>query len=262
VARTDLIVNADDFGLSPGVNAGVATAHQEGILTSASLMVRWPAAGDAALYGRATPSLAVGLHVDLGEWTYLEGTWRPLYVVVDVTDADAVTSELDRQLEAFRDLLGRDPTHIDSHQHVHREDPVRRVVMALGRRLRCPVRQVSPGIRYVGDFYGQSADGAPFCDAVSVDGLLGLIRRLPEGIVELACHPAAAADMDGMYRHERTIELATLCHPALRDVLAAHSVELRSFAELVEGAAGSFTIRRGVGGAAKSARGGPSVPSG
>lgn len=43
-----LVVNADDFGLSPGVNRGVIEAHEAGIVTSASLMVRWPGAAEAA----------------------------------------------------------------------------------------------------------------------------------------------------------------------------------------------------------------------
>lgn len=47
-----LIVNADDFGQSPGVNRGIIEAHEHGIVTSASLMVRWPAATEAAAYGR------------------------------------------------------------------------------------------------------------------------------------------------------------------------------------------------------------------
>jgi predicted glycoside hydrolase/deacetylase ChbG (UPF0249 family) len=48
-----LIVNADDFGQSHGVNRGVIEAFENGIVTSASLMVRWPAAVEAAAYARA-----------------------------------------------------------------------------------------------------------------------------------------------------------------------------------------------------------------
>ena len=51
-----LIVNADDFGQSPGVNAGVIEAHERGIVTSASMMVCWPAAAGAADYARARGS--------------------------------------------------------------------------------------------------------------------------------------------------------------------------------------------------------------
>src|SRR5919199_1733575 len=114
-----LIVNADDFGLSPGINAGVAAAHERGIVTSASLMVRWPAAGEAAAYARAHPALSLGLHVDLGEWAYRDGAWVQLYQVVPEDDRAAVAEELSRQLAAFRALVGRHPTHLDSHQHVH-----------------------------------------------------------------------------------------------------------------------------------------------
>src|SRR6185503_13954375 len=76
-----LIVNADDFGLSPGVNAGVARTHEQGILTSASLMVRRPAAAAAAEYAQGTPALGVGLHVDLGEWARIDGEWKAVYEV-------------------------------------------------------------------------------------------------------------------------------------------------------------------------------------
>ena len=70
-----LVVNADDFGRSPGVNAGIADTHERGIVTSTSLMVRWPAAEQAAAYARQTPTLAVGLHADLGEWARRDGAW-------------------------------------------------------------------------------------------------------------------------------------------------------------------------------------------
>ena len=85
-----LIVNADDFGQSAGVNRGVARAYEEGIVTAASLMVRWPAAREAAGYARERPQLDVGLHLDLGEWYYAEGEWRARYGGLDTADADAV----------------------------------------------------------------------------------------------------------------------------------------------------------------------------
>ena len=50
-----LIVNADDFGLSPGANRGIMGAHEHGIVTSASLMVRWPVAAEAAAYLKVKP---------------------------------------------------------------------------------------------------------------------------------------------------------------------------------------------------------------
>src|SRR5947208_2177006 len=142
-----LIVNADDFGQSRGINRGVARAHRAGVVTSASLMVRFPEAAEAAGYARANPALSVGLHLDLGEWSYRDGTWQPEYVVVDTDDDRAVSDEVERQLERFRALVGRDPTHLDAHQHVHREEPARSALLAMGRSLAVPVRGESPAVR-------------------------------------------------------------------------------------------------------------------
>ena len=74
-AERCVIVNADDFGQSPGVNRGIIEAHQHGIVTSASLMVNWPAAAEAAAYGRAHADLSLGLHFDVGEWCYRNEKW-------------------------------------------------------------------------------------------------------------------------------------------------------------------------------------------
>ena len=88
-----LIVNADDFGRSPGVNRGIIEAHGSGIVTSASLMVRWPAAAEAAAYAREHPDLVVGLHFDLGEWIYREGAWLPASEVVPADNSTAMMEE-------------------------------------------------------------------------------------------------------------------------------------------------------------------------
>jgi len=224
-----LIVNADDFGISPGVNRGIIEARERGIVTSASLMTRWPGARDAADYARKNPRLSVGLHIDLAEWEFRDGRWAPLYEVVDVTDEAAVRDEVRRQLESFRDLTGRDPDHLDSHQHVHRKEPVLSVARQCASELRVPLRHLSPEIRYRGDFYGQDAEGNSFPQAVGVGALRELISGLGPGVTEMCCHPSRGADLRTMYLLERELELETLCDPRVRDALAAAGVELRSF---------------------------------
>src|SRR5262245_40558306 len=109
--RKYLIVNADDFGQSTGINRRIIESFEKGIVTSASLMVRWPAAISAALYSREHRDLSIGLHIDLGEWACRDGSWVPIYKVVPLEDSASVAEEVSRQLEIFCILMGRDPTH-------------------------------------------------------------------------------------------------------------------------------------------------------
>lgn len=228
-AARRLIVNADDFGLSAGVNRGVARAYEHGILTSASLMVRAGHAAEAAAYARAHPELSVGLHVDLGEWHYTGEHWVAAYEVVDVADDAEVGAEVAAQVERFCALLGREPTHLDAHQHAHRDEPARTVVLEHGRRLGVPVRGFTPGLRYEGGFYGQSGRGEPYPEGISVEALCALLRALPPGATELGCHPALDDDSGSSYSRERTVETATLCDPRVREVVDAEGVVLCSY---------------------------------
>jgi predicted glycoside hydrolase/deacetylase ChbG (UPF0249 family) len=224
-----LIVNADDLGLSDGVNAGILRAHREGIVTSASLMVRGAAAPAAAALARDAPQLSLGLHLDLAEWRYRDGDWHAAYRVIDTDDAEAVAAETARQLEAFQSLVGRDPTHLDSHQHVHRDEPVRSVALAVGRRLGIPVRHHG-WARYCGAFYGHGRHGVPMPESIGVDALVGIVRELPDGVTELCCHPAAAVEAGSDYAAERPLELAALCDRRVHEAIVAAGVTLCSFA--------------------------------
>jgi predicted glycoside hydrolase/deacetylase ChbG (UPF0249 family) len=229
------VVNADDLGLSEGVNDGVAEAAVRGIVTSASLMVRWPAAEAAARWARTRPDISIGLHVDLGEWQFRDGTWRPRYQVVDTADRDAVSDQVSRQLERFERLVGRAPTHLDSHQHAHRQEPVRSCLVDVGRRLGVHVRQASASVVYCGEFHGQTGRGEPYHAGVTLAALLAILERLPEGTTELSCHPGSDSldDLASVYRAERALERKVLCDPRLRTELARLGIELCSFAGLV-----------------------------
>jgi predicted glycoside hydrolase/deacetylase ChbG (UPF0249 family) len=174
----------------------------------------------------------LALHLDLGEWICREGAWQPLYEVVQPGDADACAREIARQLEAFHDLVGAAPTHLDSHQHCHRDEPARSLLEKEARRLHVPLRSFDPLVRYCGDFYGQTDTCEPYPEAIGVEALIRILKALPAGITELACHPGLGEPPAGMYRSERQREVETLCNPRLRAVLAAEGIRLCSFADL------------------------------
>ena len=227
-----LIVNADDFGQSPGVNAGVIEAHERGIVTSASMMVCWPGAREAAEYGRGEQALSVGLHLDLGQWTFAEGEWTTDYERVPLSNPDEVEREVGRQLGLFRELVGRDPTHLDSHQHVHRNEPAESVTARLASELGVVLRDRSSRVRYCGEFYGQTGTGGPFPEGISLEHLVELIAALPPGNTELACHPGRGLGADFVYGRERERELAALCDPRARAAIEREGIVLRSFASI------------------------------
>jgi predicted glycoside hydrolase/deacetylase ChbG (UPF0249 family) len=231
-----LIVNADDFGQTEGINRGVAVAHERGIVTSASLMVQGEAAAEAARYARRHPDLSVGLHVDLGEWSYRDGGWVPEYEVLTSAAPDEVAAAVERQIEAFHSLTGAAPSHLDSHQHAHRQEPVRSILRGWARRLDVPLRHESPHVRYSGAFYGQSGRGEPCPDAIGVAALLRVLEETHGGWTELGCHPGLGP-VRSMYSGERAVEVDTLCAAEVREAVVRLGIQLRSFHQAVEAAA-------------------------
>lgn len=236
-----LIVNADDFGQSHGVNRGIVRAHRNGVVTSASLMVHGAAAAAAAAKARENPWLGVGLHIDLGEWMYRDGGWEPVYEVVALDDARAVEREADRQLAIFLQLTGHEPTHLDSHQHVHLREPLRPLFERLAERLNVYLRGANPEVHYCSAFYGQTNEGQPLPDKISLQALLDILDNLPTGVTELGCHPAEGDDLDTMYRCERAHELKVLCDWRVRAKIETLGIGLRSFADTH--ASGSWAAR-------------------
>jgi hopanoid biosynthesis associated protein HpnK len=140
-----LIVNADDFGFTRGVNAGIARAFKSGVLTSATIMANGDAFEDAIEIARANPGLGIGCHLAL-----VGG--RPVAPVSEVTSLVDSRGMLPRTLTELMKLLVRGrvrieeierefraqvervvgagirPTHLDSHKHTHTQTSVMRAL--------------------------------------------------------------------------------------------------------------------------------------
>lgn len=214
-----LIVNADDFGMSAGVNRGIVDSHAGGIVTSASLLVSAPGSEDAVKMSAEHPELGIGLHVDLGL----------MPPGVPVTDPEAVSEEVARQADLFRKLMGRRPTHIDSHHHAHLRLNVARAFLDAGERLGVPVRGLSP-VLYLGAFYAQWPPGQSNLARVSCDAFIGLVGGLTARCSEIGCHPGYwdALVADG-YAREREAEVRTLMDPRCRRAIEWAGVALVSY---------------------------------
>ena len=220
-----LVVNADDFGASEGVNRGVVQAHVHGIVTSTSLMVTGHAAEHAARLAGEHPGLGVGLHWDLDE--------EDLREPVPLEDTIAVRRELARQLEAFERLMNRPPTHVDSHHHVHRRDEIAPIARELASALGVPLREEG-SVRYVGGFYGQWEWLVTDLEHIRPEFLIWMLRNeVDEGWTEIGCHPGFVTDdFTSVYLAEREVEVATLTDPRIQAEIEALGIRLASYAEL------------------------------
>ena len=219
-----LIVNADDFGASRGINRAILELHELGVVTSTSLMMTMPAAADAVRTARRAPCLGVGLHATL---TDEDGT-----ELVDFDDAGLCTHAIQTQIDVFASCLGHLPTHLDTHQNVHRDARLAPIFKEIARRYELPLREHSPA-RYFSSFYGQW-DGDPHPEQIGIDNLLRMLEiELSDGILELSCHPGYTGDdFTSPYDSERELELRTLSDPRLREFLHARDVTLIDFGDV------------------------------
>jgi predicted glycoside hydrolase/deacetylase ChbG (UPF0249 family) len=246
-----LIVNADDFGLTPGVSRGILEAHRRGIVTSTTVIVN--RAIEPALLDELRESpLGVGLHLNLT----LGPPVAPAVEVASLLDAGGafhrdparqaaegepaeIARELRAQVARFVRLLGRKPTHLDSHHHVGRRPPVRGALFDLAEELGVPVRAQDDDTRRVAreralrspdHFFGESGPD-PYWSAAR---LLAQLAALPEGISEFMTHPGYFDAELGSSRYgpQREVELAGLTDPAVREAVTAHGIALCHFGDL------------------------------
>src|SRR4051812_18712029 len=151
-----VIFNADDLGASTGINRGIIEAHTRGVVTSTSLMVEGKAIDEAIRLSRENPKLGVGLH-----WDVLGEDERTF----DFTKPQGIRDEFKRQLDLFHKLMGRMPTHIDSHKHTHTQPSVMPIFQELAADLKLPLRR-DGRVHYIGGVFGQwgwvGRDPSPF----------------------------------------------------------------------------------------------------
>lgn len=236
-----LIINADDLGYDPAVTRGILRAMREGVVSSATFMVNTPYSEEAA---REAKGLSIGLHLNLARgapvWSgfpagFLEnGAFSEARA--STLPPEAVEAEAFAQLERLSKLLGRTPTHVDVHKHLHLHPNVLAGLAraALGAGL--PVRSINEPMRR--DLRAQSVTtndhfiGDAGAEAYwTVERFEAAVSSLPaSGVIELMCHPGYTPEaVKSGYAAQREVELATFLHPRAREALERARVKPTSF---------------------------------
>ncbi|MGC9335063.1 MAG: carbohydrate deacetylase [Anaerolineae bacterium] len=157
--RLRLIVNADDYGRSPGICRGILEAHRAGIVTSTTVMINQPDVGTHLAAALACPGLGVGLHLVFTAWRPVlspervpglvdaEGRFleqHTLWARADQVPIAQLRQELSAQVRRFSDLAGALPDHLDCHHFVHLYPPFFEVYADLAAAHGLPLRVPFP----------------------------------------------------------------------------------------------------------------------
>lgn len=234
-----LIFNADDFGYSYGVNYGIIESHLRGILTSTTMMAGMPGFDHAVSLAKAHPTLGIGVHLTLtcgkpvlnGHKTLVEkdGVFHGLAFYKDeetVVDEAEVYDEWKAQIEKVL-AAGIQPTHLDSHHHVHIFKGLEPVFIRLAKEYALPVRNSKAG-----QVEGK-INGVP-CGNVLIDFIENSGVHFHTALPEYA--PAIEACMQREVREalKKYDCVEVMCHPAYidTDVMLHSSFNLHRMCEI------------------------------
>ncbi len=256
-----LIINSDDYGLTPEVSRGIRDAHRNGIVTSTTCMLNMPSvAEDIALARREMPRLGLGVHLvltagrpvsapaDVPSLCAEDGAFLKLPVlrsrIAQIDPADA-EREWRAQIAAFIVAAGRSPTHLDSHHHSSYFSPALfKVMLELARELGCAVRLPGAGPGDAGLHELLTAYAPPctdtfntafYDDGVSTDRLVRFLTALPDGTHELMTHPGycdAQLESISSYARQRDRERDVLTAPDVIAAVQACGIELITFDDI------------------------------
>ncbi len=256
-----LIVNADDFGFTRDVNAGIVEAHRHGILTATTLMANGDAFEEAVALAREVPSLDVGVHLVMVQGRSVLDPTRELPATVQELLGALWRREIPVYEEARAQVrkivdAGIRPSHIDTHKHTHLLPPVLDAVSRVAREfgidwVRRPFdfgvdagakltkRLVAVGMRAMVPEFARKLDGLRTTDhftGFQVTGRLdsgsmaATLERMPEGLTEFMCHPGRLGPelraAKTRLKLSREVELSALVAPETRRVLERRGIEL------------------------------------
>lgn len=241
-----LIINADDLGYDEAVDRGLLRAMRTGLVSSATLMVNTPRSAEAA---EAAGGLAVGLHLNLARWRPVSADFPPSLLSADGAfvegraaslPQEVVEKETRAQLACAERLLGRRPTHLDVHKHLHRHAAVLRGVAVVAKEQALPVRALDADMRAALRAHGVATPEHFVGEAGSepywtLDRFLSALAGLDAGTTEWMCHPGEPpTEVVSGYALQRRVELDTFTSQEARRALAQTGVVLADYSVLAQ----------------------------
>ena len=243
-----LIINADDFGLTESVTKAISESILRGTVTRTSAMMCTNGAKWIEKYANGLDG-KIGLHLQLTDGTPLlpkeevpslvdeNGNFPAKSKQLGAINPVEVEKEWESQMTALLDL-GITPSHIDTHHNVHRFPAVFKVYCAIVEKYKLPARPLSPNMAKKLDSLGLL--GSDYCleewygDNVTstslINHVLSAFRLIEnEGTIELMCHPGYVdqhLEARSHYLQAREKELAVFLHPELKTLLAKHTIQL------------------------------------
>ena len=244
----NLIVNADDLGWTAGVNRGIAEAHRNGIVTSASLLANGEAFAEAVELARDAGGLGVGVHLNLNDGPPIAPRESVPSLVNDSGEFEGgpdglllkiatrglsmreVELEWSAQISKVRDA-GIEPTHLDGHKHVHMLPGLFEITLRLAKRYGIGAIRVSHEASNLRSALstGQLRAGVVLKQGVQARGLKLLARdarqqaeRAGVSTADYFCGIAQTGELtrDGVARLLRSLPEGTtelMCHPGYAD---------------------------------------------
>jgi predicted glycoside hydrolase/deacetylase ChbG (UPF0249 family) len=234
-----IVFNADDLGLSEGVNKGIVECYQNGVVNSASLMTNTPFFEEAIVLIKKYQLENIGLHFNLTEFAPLLTTHKTLVDEHGVffrticdrknVNLEEVAAELEAQYQRAV-AAGVVITHFDSHHHVHMSELLKEVFLKMADKYAMPLRKVPNGYRNPvkwmqhhllfknHQFYTDSFS-SEFYDATVSNAVLEKIIQNAKGSIEIMCHPGYVDAENGVYDLQRQLELDVLTSENLTNLL-------------------------------------------
>ncbi|WP_319370943.1 chitin disaccharide deacetylase [uncultured Ilyobacter sp.] len=242
-----LIINADDFGYSKGVNYGIIEAYKNGLVTSTTIMMNMPYVDHALDLYKDNQRLGLGIHFVLTSYHPLTNSKELLgnngvmdrdFDRIALCPEEVIEAELRAQFSALYNK-GYKITHADSHHHVHRIPKVLKIMSKICKEYGLAMRTVpeqrnSDGFdkdiktteKFNWEFYDKDATFEKFKNIISKDGVSSL---------EICAHPAFI-DLHlknfSNYVEPRMMELDVLTSQEAKDLITNKNIEMINFGDL------------------------------